>query len=355
MPGSASQWAKLVHQSDRFALYEAAVERLKAMGRLYPAYETPEELDLKRKRQLARGKPPVYDRAALQLTDEDKARLEAEGRKPHWRFKLEPRDVVWDDLVRGRQHVDAASLSDPVLIRGDGTYLYTLPSVVDDIDLGVTHVIRGEDHVANTAPQIQLFEALGATPPAFGHHNLLVGPDGQALSKRDRSLAIEGLRAEGLEALSVASYAATIGTSDPVAPHVSLDELVEAFDFAKLSRAPARFDPHELRLLNAKLLHALPYEAVAARLEGLGVGGGEAFWEAVRGNLAVLSEAKMWWGVVQGPLDAGDREPGALPSGGAAAAARALGRGDVAGVVRRRQSRRPAPRARRCSTPCGWR
>jgi glutamyl-tRNA synthetase len=296
------QWAKLVHQSDRFALYEGAVERLKAMGRLYPAYETPEELDLKRKRQLARGKPPVYDRAALQLSDEDKARLEAEGRAPHWRFKLEPRDVVWDDLVRGRQHVDAASLSDPVLIRGDGTYLYTLPSVVDDIDLGVTHVVRGEDHVANTAPQIQLFEALGATPPAFGHHNLLVGPDGQALSKRDRSLAIEGLRAEGLEALSVASYAATIGTSDPVAPHVSLDELVEAFDFIKLSRAPARFDPHELRLLNAKLLHALPYEAVAARLEGLGVGGGEAFWEAVRGNLAVLSEAKMWWGVVQGPL-----------------------------------------------------
>ena len=148
---------------------------LEAEGRLYPAYETREELDLKRKRQLARGKPPVYDRAALQLSDEDKAKLEAEGRKPHWRFKLEPRDVVWDDLVRGRQHVDAASLSDPVLVRGDGTYLYTLPSVVDDIDLGVTHVIRGEDHVANTAPQIQLFEALGATPPAFGHHNLLVG------------------------------------------------------------------------------------------------------------------------------------------------------------------------------------
>jgi glutamyl-tRNA synthetase len=296
------EWANQVHQSDRFALYDAAVEKLKATGRLYPAYETPEELDLKRKRQLARGKPPVYDRAALQLSDEDKAKLEAEGSKPHWRFKLESRDVVWDDLVRGRQHVDAASLSDPVLVRGDGTYLYTLPSVVDDIDLGVTHVIRGEDHVANTAPQIQLFEALGATPPALGHHNLLVGPEGQALSKRDRSLAIEGLRAEGLEALSVASYAATIGTSDPVAPHASLDELVEAFDFAKLSRAPARFDPHELRLLNAKLLHGLPFAAVAARLEALGVGGGEAFWDAVRGNLAVLADAQVWWAVVQGPL-----------------------------------------------------
>jgi glutamyl-tRNA synthetase len=296
-------WAKLVHQSDRFALYAAAVETLKDMGRLYPAYETPEELELKRKRQLARGKPPVYDRAALNLTEEERAALEAEGRKPHWRFKLEPRDVVWDDLVRGSQHVDAASLSDPVLIRGDGTYLYTLPSVVDDIDLGVTHVIRGEDHVANTAPQLQLFEALGVTPPEFGHHNLLVGPEGQALSKRDRSLAIEGLRAEGLEALSVASYAATIGTSDPVAPHAKLDDLVEAFDFAKLSRAPARFDPTELRLLNAKLLHMLPFEAVAGRLDAMGVGGGEAFWAAVQGNLALLAEAVLWWRVVAGPLE----------------------------------------------------
>ena len=297
------EWAKLVHQSDRFALYDAAVERLKKAGRLYPAYETPEELELKRKRQLARGRPPVYDRAALQLSEADRARLEAEGRRPHWRFLLEPRDVVWDDLVRGRQHVDAASLSDPVLVRADGTYLYTLPSVVDDIDLGVTHVIRGEDHVANTAPQIQLFAALGAKPPEFGHHNLLVGPDGQALSKRDRSFAIEGLRAEGLEPLAVASYAATIGTSDPVAPHLGLDELVAAFDFAKLSRAPARFDPHDLRLLNAKLLHMLPYEAVAERFEAMGITGGAAFWEAVRGNLAVLADAKTWWRVVAGPLE----------------------------------------------------
>ena len=295
-------WAEEFRQSDRLERYADAVETLEAKGRLYPAYETPEELDLKRKRQLARGKPPVYDRAALQLTAADWARLEAEGRKPHWRFKLEPRDVVWNDLVRGEQHVDAASLSDPVLVRADGTYLYTLPSVVDDIDLGVTHVVRGEDHVANTAPQIQLFEALGAQPPAFGHHNLLVGPDGQALSKRDNSLAIEGMRAEGLEPMAVVSYAATIGTSDPVAPHADLDALVEAFDFAKLSRAPARFDPHDLRLLNAKLLHGLPFAAVAARLEAMDVGGGEAFWEAVRGNLTVLADAKIWWRVVTGPL-----------------------------------------------------
>ena len=296
------EWAKKVRQSDRFDRYAEAVAKLKASGRLYPAYETQEELELKRKRQLARGRPPVYDRAALQLAAEDRVRLEAEGRKPHWRFKLEQRDVVWDDLVRGRQHVDAASLSDPVLVREDGSYLYTLPSVVDDIDLGISHVIRGEDHVANTAPQIQLFEALGAPPPAFGHHSLLVGADGQALSKRDRSLAIEGLRAEGIEPLAVASYVAMLGTSDAVAPHASLDDLVPGFDFSKLSRAPSRFDPHELRLLNARLLHMLPFGAVADRLRAMGVAGDETFWQAVKGNLAVLADAKLWWEVVSGAL-----------------------------------------------------
>ena len=295
-------WATEVRQSDRLLRYVGVSEQLKAIGRLYPAYETPEELELKRKRQLARGRPPVYDRAAWKLTEEDKARLEAEGRKPHWRFKLETRDVVWNDLVRGQQHVDAASLSDPVLVRADGTHLYTLPSVVDDIDLGITHVIRGEDHVVNTAPQIQLFEALGAPPPAFGHHSLLVTAEGQALSKRDRSLAIEGLRQDGIEPLAVASYVATIGTSDPVAPHTSLDELVQSFDLSKLSRAPARFDPAELRALNAKLLHMLPFSAVAPRLHAMGVGGSEEFWETVRGNLGRLDEAKRWWRVAQGPL-----------------------------------------------------
>lgn len=297
------EWADEVRQSGRFDRYAEAVEKLKASGRLYPAYETPEDLELKRKRQLARGKPPVYDRAALKLTDEDRTLLEKEGRKPHWRFKLERSDVAWDDLVRGRQHVDAASLSDPVLVREDGTHLYTLPSVVDDIELGITHVIRGEDHVANTAPQIQLFEALGARPPAFGHHNLLVSADGQALSKRDRALSIAALREEGLEPLAVASYAAIIGTSDPVTPHADLGELVEGFDFAKLSRAPARFNGNELRLLNAKLLHMLSYEVVANRLRAMGVAGGKDFWEAVRGNLAVLDDAKLWWQVVDGPLE----------------------------------------------------
>lgn len=296
-------WAEEVRQSERFALYAAAVEKLKGAGRLYPAYEAPEELELKRKRQLARGKPPVYDRSALKLTEAERARLELEGRRPHWRFLLEPRHVVWNDLVRGEQHVDAASLSDPVLVRADGTYLYTLPSVVDDIALGITHVIRGEDHVANTAPQIQLFEALRATPPAFGHHNLLVGAAGQALSKRDRAISVEGMREEGLEPLAVASYAATIGTSDTIAPHGDLQELVAHFAFGKLSRAPARFDPDELRALNARLLHMLPYASVAERITAMGVEGGEAFWLAVRDNLSVLRDAADWWRVVKGPID----------------------------------------------------
>jgi glutamyl-tRNA synthetase len=301
-------WDQETKQSDRFDRYAAAVERLKGSGRLYPAYETQEELEAKRKRQLARGRPPVYDRAALKLTEAERAKLKAEGRAPHWRFLLETRDVVWNDLVRGEQHVDAASLSDPVLVRADGTYLYTLPSVVDDIELGITHVIRGEDHVANTAPQLQLFEALGATPPAFGHHSLLVSAEGQALSKREGALSIGGLREEGLEPLAVASYTASIGTSDPVAPHASLDEIASAFAFAKLSRAPARFDVHELRGLNARLLHGLPYDAVAERLAAMGVtgsmgvGGGEGFWEAVRANLTTLGDAAAWWGVVSEAL-----------------------------------------------------
>ena len=287
--------AQVVRQSERFDLYEREFERLRAAGRVYACYETPEELELRRKVLLGRGLPPVYERKAA---DEPVP----EARKPHWRFKLETRDVVWDDLVRGRQHVDAASLSDPVLVRADGTYLYTLPSVVDDIDLGITHVIRGEDHVVNTAPQIQLFEALGAANPAFGHHSLLVTADGQALSKRDRSLAIEGLREYGIESLAVASYVATIGTSDPIAPHTSLDELVQSFDLSKLSRAPARFDPAELRALNAKLLHMLPFSAIASRLRAMDVGGGQEFWEVVRGNLARLDEARLWWRVAEGPL-----------------------------------------------------
>jgi glutamyl-tRNA synthetase len=320
---------RLVRQSERFALYRAAAERLKQTGRLYACYETAEELERRRRIQLARGLPPIYDRAALALTDEDRARLEGEGRRSHWRFRLDAGTVPWTDAVRGPSHVDAASLSDPVLVREDGSYLYTLPSVVDDIDLGVTHVIRGEDHVTNTAVQIQLFEALGAAPPAFGHHNLLTTTGGEGLSKRSGALSLKQLRDDGYEAMAVASLAVLVGSAESVRPVASMEELASLVDLGAISRAPARFDPAELDGLNARLLHELPYEAVEQRLGELGVGGGASFWDAVRTNLVRLSDASDWWRVVTGPLTVGrQRRPRAGRSRRAAAAS-ALGRLDM--------------------------
>jgi glutamyl-tRNA synthetase len=293
---------EIAHQSARFDRYDDIADGLRKSGRLYACYETPDELDTKRKRQRLRGLPPVYDRAGLNLSDAEKSALESEGRRPHWRFQLEDRAVTWNDLIRGDQSIDAASLSDPVLIRADGTYLYTLPSVVDDIDFAVTHVIRGEDHVANTGVQIQIFEALNAKSPVFAHHNLLTGTDGRGLSKRLGALSIGALRDDGLEALAVASHAATIGTSDPVAPHLSMDELSDLFEFSKISRAPARFDEAELLGLNAKLLHITNYESVKGRLSQQGIEDGEAFWNAVHGNIERLDEVAMWWKIVDGNI-----------------------------------------------------
>jgi glutamyl-tRNA synthetase len=304
--------AREERQSARSALYRAAAERLEAAGRLYPCYESEEELDRRRRRQRARGLPPLYDRAALALSAAETARLAAEGRRPHWRFRLansgrdlvpRPTPVGWDDLVRGPQTVDLGSLSDPVLVRADGTFLYTFTSVVDDIDLAVTHVIRGEDHVTNTGVQLDLFAALGAPAPRFAHHSLLVGADGAALSKRDAALSIAGMRERGLEPLAVAAYAALIGTSEAVAPVASLDALARRFSFDKISRAPARFEMGELEGLSARHLHGLDHALVAGRLAALGVGGGEAFWLAVRANLATLADARAWWEIAQAPID----------------------------------------------------
>ncbi len=288
-------------QSARTALYDAAADTLRRMGRLYPCYESPDELDRRRKRQLARGLPPIYDRAALKLTAEERAGFEAEGRRPHWRFLLESRQVVWSDLVRGEAHVDCGSLSDPVLIRGDGAYLYTLPSVVDDIDMGITHVIRGEDHVTNTAVQIQIIEALGGTLPVFAHHNLLTTASGEGLSKRLGHLSLASLRDAGVEPLAVAALAVLVGSADAVRPVESLQELAQLVDLAHVSRAPAKFDEAELSHLSARTLHQMSYQAAAPRLAQLGVDGGEAFWLAVRGNLSSFGEAKDWWTVVNGP------------------------------------------------------
>ncbi|HKD20353.1 MAG TPA: glutamate--tRNA ligase family protein, partial [Rhizomicrobium sp.] len=300
-------WLGIVHdvfarQSERAEAHRAAAEKLKASGHLYPAYETAAELDRKRKRQIAAHKPPVYDRAALALTAADRAKLESEGKRPHWRFKLSQSKVKWRDLLRGDVEIDTATLSDPVLIREDGSYLYTLPSVADDIDFHVSHIIRGEDHVTNTAAQIEIFEVLGAPVPHFAHFPLLVGAGGEALSKRIGSLSLRSLRDDGIEPLALDCYLAKTGTSDPVEVKPSLEMLAQEFAFEKIGRAPAHFVPEELSALNAKLLHGLSYDAVKADLEALGIGGGAAFWEAARPNLARLADAKDLWTLVVGPV-----------------------------------------------------
>jgi glutamyl-tRNA synthetase len=287
-------------QSARFGAYEAALERLAAAGRAYPAYETAQELELKRKVQLGRGKPPVYDRAALALTDEERAAQEAAGRRPHWRFKLDhDAPIAWDDLIRGPQHLDPALLSDPVIRREDGSWLYMLPSVIDDIDMGVTHVVRGEDHVTNTALQLQMFEGLGATPPAFAHEALLVGSEGK-LAKRLGSTGVEAMREAGIEPAALIAKLARIGTSQTVEPFAETGPLIEGFDFASFGRAPARFDMDELAGLNARIVHMLDFDKVRDRLPG---GMAEADWTAIRPNLARVAEAADWWEILHGHVE----------------------------------------------------
>lgn len=288
-----------VRQSERAALYEQAFAKLG--DRVYPAYETEEELDRARRLARASGRPPIYDRAALKLTPEKRAVCEAEGRRPHWRFRLTGGRVAWDDGVRGVQEIDLSSLSDPVIRRDDGTFLYVFTSVVDDAGLGISDVVRGEDHVANSAVQLDLFAALGAPAPRLAHHNLLTTADGAGLSKRTGALSLGTLREEGIEPLAVAAYATLIGSAEAVRPVADLDELAGLIDLSRLSRAPARIDPEELAALSAKTVHALPFEAVAPRLKALGVEGGEAFWETVRGNLKTVAEAADWWRIATDP------------------------------------------------------
>ena len=297
-------WDKKAFQSARLDRYQEVASRLKEAGRLYACYETPEELEFKRKRQLARGKPPVYDRAHLHLPDADRAKFEAEGRQPHWRFKLDHRVERWDDLVKGESHIDCASLSDPVLIRADGTFLYTLPSVTDDVDFQVSHIIRGEDHVANTAPQLQLFRAIGAEPPAFGHLPLMTDISGSGLSKRTGSASLADLRGQGVLPMAVNSLLAKLGTSDAIEERTSLDALTEEFSIHHFSRSTAKFDPVELVHLNTRLLHGIAFDDIHPMLADLGLSeAGPAFWDAVKGNLERLADAVGWWKVVAGPLD----------------------------------------------------
>ena len=295
-------WDTEDRQSARLDRYDEALRQLEAIGRAYPCFETPEELALKRKAQLSAGRPPVYDRAALKLTDEQKQAFQAEGRRPHWRFRLEDTAVAWTDMVRGDVSYHMSSLSDPVLMREDGRVIYTMASVVDDIDHGITHIIRGEDHVTNSAAQIQLFEALGATAPVMGHVALLAGADGEGLSKRLGSLSIGQLRDEGTEASALASLLARIGTADPVVPTADMAAIIGGFDLSRFGRATAKFDPAELAQVNARIVQQLDFDAVSPSLSDLGVGGDADFWMAVRDNLSSVAEAADWWQVCTTPI-----------------------------------------------------
>lgn len=297
-------WDRYERQSERLDAYAAAAERLKASGRLYPAYETPEELDAKRKAQLGRGLPPLYDRAALSLTHEKRRALEMSGRKPHWRFKLDPGKIEWPDLIHGPIAFEAGQLGDPVFIREDGRPLYGFSSVVDDIEFGITHVVRGDDHITNTAGQIQLFEALGGPLPVFAHLPLLVDARGGKLSKRLGALSMRSLRdEEGIEPIALAAYLSRLGTSDPIEPIEDVVPLIHEFEFKRFSVSSPRFDVAELKRLNARMLHIMPFEHAEARLAAMGmIGVDSRFWEAVRTNLERLSDAASWWQVVNGPI-----------------------------------------------------
>ncbi len=294
-------WDSFARQRDRNDDYSRAIQKLKDNGRLYPCYETEEELALKRKALLAQGLPPIYDRAALNLSAEDRAKFEAEGRRPHWRFKLEHTPIVWEDLVRGHVEFHGKDMTDPVLIREDGRPLYHICSVIDDIDFNITHIVRGEDHVTNTATHVQMFEALGATPPAFAHVTLLGDMEGGKLSKRKGGFGIKSLREEvGIEPMALISLVARIGTSDPIEPLSDMQQVIESFDFSKFSRNLPKFDEDELYRLNAKILHQLDFAAVKPRLEAMGLADiDEAFWNAVRPNLEILSDIKDWWRIAK--------------------------------------------------------
>ncbi|UWQ49143.1 glutamate--tRNA ligase [Leisingera caerulea] len=290
-------WDKVERQSERLDRYVAAADRLREIGRFYEAFETPTELDLKRKKQLNMGKPPVYDRAALALSDEEKANLRAERGDGVWRFKLDHQRIEWTDGILGDISIDAASVSDPVLIRGDGQFLYTLASVVDDTEMGVTHVVRGSDHVTNTATQIQIIEALGGSVPSFAHHSLLTGPQGEALSKRLGTLALRDLREAGVQPMALLSLMARLGSSDPVELRSEMAELIEGFDINRFGAAPTKFDVEDLYPLTARYLQSLPLAAVQAHVDALGVPAEKqaAFWDMAKENITTLKDLAGWW------------------------------------------------------------
>ncbi len=307
-------WDRIEKQSDRLDRYEQAAQELRDKGRFYECFETPTELDLKRKKQLNMGKPPVYDRAALNLSDAQKEALRAERGNGHWRFKLDLERIEWTDGILGDLSIDAASVSDPVLIRGDGQFLYTLASVCDDVDFGITHVVRGSDHVTNTATQIQIIQALGGAVPSFAHHSLLTGPQGEALSKRLGTLALRDLRAQGVQPMALLSLMARLGSSDPVELRTDMAQLIDGFELGHFGSAPTKFDVQDLFPLTAKYLSQQPLEAVADQIAALGVPDDLAaqFWEVSRANITTLGDLSGWWSLFRDGadpvIDAEDKE-----------------------------------------------
>lgn len=290
-------WDRVERQSARMDRYRAAADDLRAAGRFYEAFETPAELDLKRKKLLNMGRPPVYDRASLRLSAAEKAAMRAEGRAGYWRFRLDRERIEWRDGILGPISIDAGSVSDPVLIRADGQVLYTFASSVDDIDMGVTHIVRGADHVTNTATQIQIMQAMGGTPPSFAHHSLLTGAQGEELSKRLGTLSLRDLRAGGVEPMALLSLMARLGSSKPVELATSLDEIAAGFEIGSFGSAPTRFNPDDLKPLTRAHLQRLPLAAVAGQLTALGVPAGQQadFWAVASQNIEVLADLERWW------------------------------------------------------------
>ena len=295
-------WEYTDRQSLKIDQYNNALNKLFEIGRAYRCYETPEELSLKRKAQLISGKPPVYDRQAMNLTEEDHQKFKSEGKLPHWRFKLIDQDVAWTDLIRGNCNYNMKSLSDPVIMREDGRPIYTLASVVDDIDHKITHIIRGEDHVTNSAAQIQLFQALGSKSPTMGHLSLIAGSEGEGLSKRLGSLTLGELREDGIESNALASLLARLGTSDPIVAFKSVEEIIKSFDLSKFSRNTAKFDVNELNLINKKSIQLLDYNDAKEKLNSLGLDVSKEFWDLVSGNLDNLKQSIIWWKVIYGEI-----------------------------------------------------
>ena len=297
------KWDSLEKQSNRLKRYDEALETLLDKKRAYACYETAEELSLKRKAQLSSGKPPVYDRSSLRLSDSDVADLKAKGKKPHYRFLLDHSEVIWNDLIKGGSKYHMSSLSDPVILREDGRVIYTLASVVDDIDFDITHILRGEDHMTNSAAQIQLFEALGSAAPNLGHLSLLTDISGAGLSKRLGSLSLKDLRNEGIHPMAISSLLSKVGTSDPVEIKKEIETIILYFDINKFGKSKSKFDKNELSLLNSKIYQLIDFEEIDEVLKKMNISITKEFWNLIRGNIALLKNVKDWWDICFGIID----------------------------------------------------